>query len=70
MPVPSTRIYKKCKTHKMKTQMTFRMVCTLIAAMFLFGACTVGYRARHGHYDDQRHYDNQHQRDMNHGDHN
>jgi hypothetical protein len=48
----------------MKIHITIRMICTLIAAIFLFGACTVGYRAHHGHYDDQ------HQRDMSHGDHN
>jgi hypothetical protein len=48
----------------MKIHITIRMICTLIAAMFLFGACTAGYRAHHNHYDDQ------HQRGMDHGDHN
>jgi len=47
----------------MKIHFTIRMICTLILALFLFGACTVGYRARHNHYDDQHH------QEMNHGDH-
>ena len=64
MQIPSLNDYKKCKTDKMKIYLTIRMICTLIAAMFLFGACTVEYRARHNHFDDQ------HQRDMHHGDHN
>jgi len=69
MQIPLTHNYNKCKTVKMKIHISIRMVCTLIVAMFIFGACAPGYRARHNHYDDQ-HHDDQHQRDMNHGDHN
>jgi hypothetical protein len=71
MQIPLPHNYKSGKTVKMKILITLRMLCTLIAAMFLLGSCSVEYRARHNHPDDQHHRDMNHgDRDMNHGDHN
>ena len=48
----------------MKKHINISMVCTLIVAMFLLGSCTVEYRARHNHPNEEHH------QDMNHDDHN
>lgn len=37
----------------MKKHINISMICTLIVAMFLLGSCTVEYKARHNHHNEE-----------------
>ena len=50
----------------MKKYTNVSLICTLLVALFLLGACSVEYRSRHNHPMDEHHMDHDNHNDDHH----